>query len=133
MVDKKQMGLFHRWEEKSQPVTADVTIGGAPAGQLTYTLGIVELDDGSIIECFPYKIRFTDRAAPSEKKGSKVAQPAPPRWAPESEIEEACRWITKTVKPRGWPCGPEGEKACDALCKQCWEKWKARDAKNEEA
>lgn len=134
MVDKKQKGLFHRWEEKAQPVAAAATIGGAPAGQLTYTLGIVELEDGSVIECFPYKIRFLDKAhsVQSQKKSSRKAK-LPPRWAPESEIGEACEWISKTTKPSMWPCGSDGEKACDALCKKCWEKWKSRDIENEKA
>nr|WP_319488602.1 hypothetical protein [uncultured Caproiciproducens sp.] len=64
IIDKKKKGLFHCWEEKSQPVAAAISIGGAPAGQLAYTLGIVELEDGSVVECFPYKIRFLDIANP---------------------------------------------------------------------
>jgi hypothetical protein len=136
IVDKKQKGLFHCWEEESQPVAAAISIGGAPAGQLAYTLGIVELEDGSVIECFPYKIRFldgTNSEATQEKTAKIVRSELPKRWAPESEIEEACRWITKTVKPNEWPCGSDGEKASDALCKKCWEKWKSRDIKNEKA
>lgn len=134
MVDKKQKGWFHRWEEKAQPVAAAATIGGAPAGQLTYTLGIVELDDGSVIECFPCKIRFLDRteSAPTKKKNGRNVK-SPPRYAPESEIEKACQWITETVKPNKWPCGADGEKACDAVCKQCWEKWKERNTEDEKA
>jgi hypothetical protein len=125
VVDKKQKGYFHRWEEKVQPVAAAATIGGPPAGQLAYTLGIVELEDGTVIECFPYKIRFLDRqnSKPPQKKSSRKAK-LPPRWAPESEIDEACTWVSQTTKPSMWPCGSDGEKACDTLCKQCWEKWK---------
>ena len=60
IVDEKQKGRFHCWEQKSQPVAAGISVGSAPAGQLSYTLAIVELNDGSVIECFPYKIRFLD-------------------------------------------------------------------------
>jgi hypothetical protein len=104
VVDKKQKGFFHCWEEKKQPVGAAATIGGPPAGQLAYTLGIVELDDGSVIECFPYKIRFLDRqnSKPTQKKSSRKAK-LPPRWAPESEIEKrACGFL----KQRSPACGP---------------------------
>lgn len=127
IIENKKKGLFHCWEEKSQPVAAGISIGSAPAGQLAYTLGIVELEDGSVIECFPYKIRFLDIVNPEstqETPQKSVRHELPKRWAPESEIEEACMWVTKTVKPSKWPCGSEGEKASDTLCKKCWEKWK---------
>ena len=35
-------------------------IGGAPGGQISYTLGLVEFEDGSVSEVSPYKIRFLD-------------------------------------------------------------------------
>lgn len=130
IVDKKEKGYFHCWEEKKQPVGAAATIDGPPAGQIAYMVGIVELEDGTVIECFPYKIHFLDRVSQEapEKKTTKSVHPLKPRWAPESEIDEACRWIAKTEKPSKWPCGQDGEKACDALCKQCWEKWKSKKA-----
>jgi hypothetical protein len=129
IVDGKQRGFFHLWEQKSQPVAAGIAVGSAPAGQLSYVLGIVEMEDGSVIECFPYKIHFLDRASVKAERTVSKKSMAKPRWAPESEIEAACMWITKTVKSSMWPCGADGEKACDNLCKQCWEKWKS---KNEE-
>lgn len=130
MVDEKQKGFFHCWEEKSEPVPASASLGGAPAGQLSYTLAIIELKDGSVIECYPHKVRFLDRidSGDSQKKVKKgINHVQPQRWAPESEIEEACQWITKTVKPSKWPCGADGEKACDTFCEKCWKQWKERE------
>lgn len=65
------------------------------------------------------------------KKEARKSTQLAPRWAPEAEIEGACRWITKTVKPSKSHCGSDGEKACDTLCKKCWTKWKSRNNKNE--
>jgi recombination protein U len=55
-------------------------------------------------------------------------------FAPESEVEEACRWISKTVAESKQPCGSDGEKAGGALCKKCWERWKAeKEVKNDKS
>lgn len=35
-------------------------IGGAPAGQIKYTLGIVEYTDGTVWEVTPSSIKFCD-------------------------------------------------------------------------
>ena len=62
------------------------------------------------------------KGKPKEKK----------RFAPEDEAEEACEWITKTVAASKWPCGSDGEKADDALCEKCWERWKTeKEVKND--
>jgi len=52
--------LFHRWHEFCNVVEASPMIGGAPAGQVKYTLGTVEFEDGSIEEVAPHRIKFVD-------------------------------------------------------------------------
>lgn len=59
IVDGKK-ALFHRWHEYCGVVAASPMIGGAPAGQIRYTLGTVEFEDGTIKEVAPHKIQFTD-------------------------------------------------------------------------
>lgn len=59
VVDGKK-ALFHRWHEFCNVVGASPMVGGAPAGQIKYTLGTVEFEDGSIEEVAPHKIRFMD-------------------------------------------------------------------------
>jgi hypothetical protein len=44
---------FHRWIEKREVI--------APGGIVTYTVGIIEYGDGTIDECHPKNIKFTDR------------------------------------------------------------------------
>lgn len=56
-----QKGLFHRWHEFCKVVEASPMIGGAPAGQIKYTLGIVEFKDGHIEEVAPHRIVFKDK------------------------------------------------------------------------
>lgn len=55
-----QKTLFHRWHEFCNVVGASPMIGGAPAGQVKYTLGIVEFEDGHVEEVAPHKIKFMD-------------------------------------------------------------------------
>lgn len=56
--DKK--AVFHRWHEFCNVIEASPLIGGAPAGQIKYTLGTVEFEDGTIEEVAPHKIKFED-------------------------------------------------------------------------
>ena len=58
-VNEKK-ALFHRWQEYCNVVSASPMIGGAPAGQIKYTLGTVEFEDGTIEEVAPHKIKFAD-------------------------------------------------------------------------
>lgn len=58
---ENQRAVFHGWDHFSQVVPASPMIGGPPAGQISYTLAIVELEDGTVLECSPEKVRFTDR------------------------------------------------------------------------
>lgn len=52
--------VFHRWHEFCTVVEASPLIGGAPAGQIKYTLGTVEFEDGTIAEVKPREIKFAD-------------------------------------------------------------------------
>ena len=52
--------LFHRWEPKMQVVGESMLQGGHSAGQLAITVGIVEYENGTVHECYPYEIRFCD-------------------------------------------------------------------------
>lgn len=60
----KRKGWFHCWEHKASVVGESFLRGGHSAGQISMTLGIVEFEDGTIEECAPYRIRFTDAARP---------------------------------------------------------------------
>lgn len=57
---KNKKALFHRWDEVSQAVEAGFAIGSHPAGWLKYTLAIIELEDGKIVEVSPTLIKFLD-------------------------------------------------------------------------
>lgn len=52
--------LFHRWTDKAQVVGESALRGGHSAGQLWVVVGIVEYEDGTIREVYPYEIRFVD-------------------------------------------------------------------------
>lgn len=52
-------GMFHLWEQYSQPVQASPMIGGPPAGVISYVNGIVEFADG-VKRVDPCYIEFTD-------------------------------------------------------------------------
>ena len=60
LVDGKK-AVFHRWHEFCNVVGAEAHIGGAPSGQIKYTLGTVEFEDGTVKEVAPHKIKFGDR------------------------------------------------------------------------
>lgn len=53
-------GLFHKWAEKAKPIPPSMLISEDKGGQVWHTVGIVELEDGRIIEVYPEKIRFAD-------------------------------------------------------------------------
>lgn len=53
MVDGKK-AMFHRWNERSD------VVDGEPAGQIRFTLGIVEYEDGGVDEVYPCAIKFCD-------------------------------------------------------------------------
>lgn len=61
---KKKEGFvdayFHRWTEHANVVEPSLMIGGAPGGQIKYTLGIVEYISGVVEEVVPHAIIFMD-------------------------------------------------------------------------
>jgi hypothetical protein len=57
-IDKLTVdAYFHTWCNKSQPTY----IPGWPDQIVNYTVGIIEYEDGTIDECHPKNIKFTDR------------------------------------------------------------------------
>ena len=55
---ENKKALFHKWGECSEIVAPSIMKGGHGGGVLNYTIGIVELEDGSIEKYFPEDIRF---------------------------------------------------------------------------
>ena len=63
-IDKqevKKQGWFHCWEDFAETVGESALRGGPAAGQISFTLGIVELENGNVIRVRPWQVRFTDR------------------------------------------------------------------------
>lgn len=52
--------LFHKWEEFAKPIAPSALIGGDPGGQIKYTLGLIEYEDGQIAKVEPTCIKFCD-------------------------------------------------------------------------
>lgn len=52
--------LFHRWVEKSKVVPPSMMVGGHPGGTVSGVVAIVEFEDGTVEEMYPYKIKFLD-------------------------------------------------------------------------
>lgn len=52
--------LFHRWADKANPIPESPFIGGNKAGQSWIVVGIIEYEDGTVHEAYPYEIRFVD-------------------------------------------------------------------------
>ena len=59
-VVNNKKAVFHRWHEFCNVVEAGIAVGSHPAGQIKYTLGTVEYEDGTIEEVAPHKIQFCD-------------------------------------------------------------------------
>lgn len=55
---KKEKALFHCWSFKSTVVEPSIMVGGHPGGVIAYSTGIVELEDGRVIEVMPTSITF---------------------------------------------------------------------------
>lgn len=53
-------GLFHCWEHISEIIEPSPLKGGHSGGVISATVGLVELDDGSIIKVYPTSLRFID-------------------------------------------------------------------------
>ena len=52
--------LFHRWADRAMPVPDSMLVGGHRAGQTWTVIGIIEYEDGTVHEAYPYEIRFVD-------------------------------------------------------------------------
>lgn len=59
IINNEKKAHFHCWEECANVVGASPMIGGHTAGQIKYTLAIVEYEDGTIDEVSPKSIKFT--------------------------------------------------------------------------
>lgn len=54
-------GWFYCWEHYAKTVGESPLRGGPAAGQISFVLGIVELEDGRVVSAYPSEIQFTDR------------------------------------------------------------------------
>lgn len=54
-------GRFHQFVQYSEVIEPSLMIGGHPGGTVAYPYGIVEKEDGSIIQVSPHSIKFVDR------------------------------------------------------------------------
>lgn len=52
--------IFHRWADKAQTVGESPLRGGHSSGQVWLVVGIVEYEDGTVHEAYPYEIKFLD-------------------------------------------------------------------------
>lgn len=57
---KGKRALFHRWNEVTQVLPPSNMVGGHCGGGVSQTFAIVELEDGTVKECYPYEIKFLD-------------------------------------------------------------------------
>lgn len=55
-----RIAAFHCWEHRSNVVDASPLRGGHPGGVISFVLGIVEYDDGTIGLANPTSIQFVD-------------------------------------------------------------------------
>lgn len=60
-IVKGKKAYFHMWEVKSQVIPPSPMMGGHDGGVIKVTFAIVELEDGTVKECYPNEITFTDR------------------------------------------------------------------------
>lgn len=58
--DDAEKALFHCWSNRAYIIEPSMLVGGCPGGQVWNTYGIVELEDGSVVEVPPGNIRFLD-------------------------------------------------------------------------
>ena len=59
VVVNGEHGYFHCWEQYSKPIEPSPMIGGHPGGVVSYTIGIVEFENG-ISRIDPTLIKFCD-------------------------------------------------------------------------
>lgn len=58
--DDAEKALFHCWSNRAYIIEPSMLMKGHPGGQVWNTYGIVELEDGSVVEVPPGNIRFLD-------------------------------------------------------------------------
>lgn len=56
--DKK--ALFHKWSDRSEIVPPSSLRGGHVGGVVSGTFGIIELENGTVKECYPHEVKFLD-------------------------------------------------------------------------
>jgi hypothetical protein len=61
-----KMAVFHRWADKAHVIPPGRTVGSHSGGQMRFLVGIVEYEDGTVCECYPYEIKFTDKEEDGE-------------------------------------------------------------------
>lgn len=57
---KGKRAMFHRWAERREAICESPMIGGHPAGIISATFAIIELEDGTVMEVYPTTIKFAD-------------------------------------------------------------------------
>lgn len=56
----KHKALFHKWTLEQEPISPGLTVGSHPGGQLSRTVALVELEDGTTRLVMPALLRFLD-------------------------------------------------------------------------
>ncbi len=59
---KGKKAFFHRWADVAYTVGESLMVGGPAAGQVAYTVAIVEMEDGEVCRARSQDIRFLDSA-----------------------------------------------------------------------
>ncbi len=67
---KGRKATFHKWSHKAWPVEAGLTVGSHRGGQMELDVAIIEYEDGSVAECNPCEVTFTD----TMEKGAKTME-----------------------------------------------------------
>lgn len=57
---KGEKALFHKWNDVRQIVEPSNMIGGHGGGVISQTFGMVEMEDGTVKECYINDVKFTD-------------------------------------------------------------------------
>lgn len=55
-----EKGMFHRWIDRAQIAPPSMMVGGHGGGQLWEVFGLIELENGHVIEAKPSHIVFAD-------------------------------------------------------------------------
>lgn len=55
-----EKALLHRWVDRAYVIEPSMLVGGHPGGQVWNVHGLVELEDGSVVEVPPCNIKFLD-------------------------------------------------------------------------